>query len=177
MSDFGFKQININNICEPDPTLRAFVKIDTKGQFQPFSLKDYLKYIMALKLNKNVPRDIQAMFEVVKGAMAYGYYYYPLFWLAAEQVFKIAESALLFKCKEMGAPKSKFRFAEMINWLTKKGIIHESEKDIWDAIRQLRNISYHPEQLMIFPPNMAIGTIHRILEKINIIFSESDKSN
>lgn len=175
MGKFGYKEININNICEKDPALNHFVKTDAHGKSIPLSLKDHLLYITPAELNENVPKDIQAMFEVAKGAMAYAYFYYPLFTLATEQLLRISEAALRYKCKELGL-SDKHNFADMIKLLTDNGVIKNKERIIWDSIRHLRNLVSHPDSQMILPPGMAIESLYKIAEQINFLFKKQTEN-
>lgn len=43
---------------------------------------------------EHVPKDIQVLFEVAKEAMVYGYYLYPLYNLATEQLYRVTEEAV-----------------------------------------------------------------------------------
>jgi hypothetical protein len=106
MSKFGFKKITPSNWLDPDKVLRGFVKMSSTGA-QPLTADDYLRHILSPELIESVPKDVRALFEVARGAMIYGYFFYPLFTLAAEQLFRVSEAAVSHKCKALGAPKSK----------------------------------------------------------------------
>jgi len=120
-----------------------------------------------------VPQDIQALFEVARGALLYGYFFYPLYALAVEQLFRVAEAAVSHQCKALGAPNSKKRFAEKIRWLAKRGVIPETDIPTWNAVRELRNSASHPERQSIFTPGMATGSLERATEKINALFNRA----
>lgn len=134
---------------------------------------EYLNHILEPKLVASVPTDVQALFEVSRGAMAYGCFFYPLYTLAAEQLFRVAEAAVIHKCKALRALKSKGTFKERIDWLMDEGTIPQSELKRWEAIRELRNIASHPDRQSILTPGNAVGLLEDIAEQINSLFSGS----
>ena len=84
MTKFGFKEININNWLEPDDALRGFVRISPDGQPHTMTGDEYLQFILEPKLHSSVPSEVQGLFEVARGVMVYGYFFYPLYTLAVE---------------------------------------------------------------------------------------------
>ena len=172
MTKFGFKKITQNNWLEPDPVLRGFVRISPDGRSQGLTGDDYLNLILKPKLLESVPTEVQALFEVARGAMVYAYFFYPLYSLAAEQLFRVAESAIGHKCEALGAPKLKGLFKRRIDWLVDKGTIPGSELNRWETIRELRNAASHPDRQSIFTPGNAIGLIEGISEQINSICNQ-----
>ena len=173
MTKFGFKEISASNWLEPDKVLQAFVRISPNGQSQTITGDEYLNHILKPKLVASVPKDLQTLFEVARGAMAYGYFFYPLYTLAAQQLFRVADAAVIHKCKALRAPKSKETFKKRIDWLMNEGTIPQSELNRWAAIRELRNIASHPERQFISTTGNAIGLLEGITEQINSLFSGS----
>ena len=171
MAKFGFKEISPNNWLEPDTALRGFVRMSSDGQTQTLTSDDYLRLILNPKLIEAVPTDVQALFEVARGVMVYGYFFYPLYTLAVEQLFRVADAAVLHKCKASGAPNSTKTFEKRIKWLVDKGIIPHSELTRWDATRKLRNMTSHPERQSILMPGNAIGILEVTVRQINTLFS------
>jgi hypothetical protein len=171
MAKFGFKEITPANLLERDPVLIGFVKLSSNGLSRILTIDDYLSYIFTPCLLEVVPRDVQALFEVARGAMAYGYFFYPLFTLAMEQLFRVAEAAVAHKYTALGAPKSTRNFKGRIDRLVDEGIIPRAEVGLWDAIRELRNMASHPERQMVGLPNMAIGILERVASQINSLFN------
>ena len=131
---------------------------------------NWLHYMLNPKLIESVPKDIQALFEVARSAMIYGYYFYPLYTLAAEQLYRVTEAAVTHKCKALGLNERK-TFKSKVESLGKKSIISKSELKQWDSIRKLRNIASHPTRQPIVTPGNAIGMLDNISEKINLLFS------
>ena len=168
---FGFKEITPTNWLEPDEVLKGFVRMSPDGEVQPITGDDYLRDILRPELLESVPTDVQALFEVARGAMVYGYFFYPLYTLAAEQLFRVADAAVAHKSKALGAPKSKRTFKERIDWLVDEGIIPRSELNRWDAVRQLRNAASHPDNQSILAPGNAIGVLEGAAKQMNSLFN------
>lgn len=171
MTKFGFKEITQSNWLEPDDASKAYVRLTPSGQPEPMTGNDWMRHILTPKLLATIPTELQALFEVARGALSYGYFFYPLYTLASEQLFRVTEAAVAHKCKALGAPKSTKTFAERISWLVKIGVNPNSDLSQWDAIRRLRNSASHPERQSILTPGNAIGLLERVAEKINSLFS------
>ena len=171
MTKLGFKEITSSNWLEPDRVLKGFVTISPSGRSQPITGDEYLNHILAPKLLESVPAEVQALFEVARGAMAYGYFFYPLYTLGAEQLFRVTEAAVGHKCEALGVPKSKGTFKKRIGWLVDQGTIPELELNRWQASRELRNVASHPDCQSILTPGNAISILEGIAEQINSIFS------
>jgi len=173
MNKFGVKEINQQSWLEPDDTIKAFVKLTSNGRPESMSGKDWLEQILKPKLMESVPQDVQALLEVARGALVYGYFFYPLYTLAAEQLFRVAEAAISHKCKTFSSLKSEEKFAEKIKWLVDKGVIPQTDIQAWNVIRELRNSASHPRSQSIITPSMAIGLLERVTERINSLFSRA----
>ncbi len=130
-----------------------------------------MNHILAPELLESVPAEVQALFEVARGAMAYGYFFYPLYTLAAQQLFRVAEAAVAYKCEALRVPKSERTFKKKIRWLVDHGTIPEPELNRWQACRELRNVASHPDSQSILTPGNAIGILEGIAEQISSIFS------
>jgi hypothetical protein len=159
MTRFGFKEITSKNLQEPDSISTAML-----------TNNDWLCEMLKPRLVESTPQDVQKLFEVSRGAMIYGYYFYPLYTLAAEQLFRVVETAVTRKCEELGFSKKKY-FKNKIDTLVKENIIPQKESKQWHAIRDLRNIASHPKSQSIIPPGNAIGMLKNIAKKINFLFS------
>jgi hypothetical protein len=102
--------------------------------------------------------------------MCYGYFFYPLYTLANEQLFRVAETAVTLKCESLSAPKNVRKFTQKVDYLIAESVIPESEKVRWQGIRGLRNIASHPEDQSIVAPGDALHSLHQIAAIINRLF-------
>ncbi len=132
--------------------------------------EDWAGIFLGPKLDGKVPEEVHRLFEVARGALTYGYFFYPLYTLAGEQLYRVAEAAVSEKCALLAAPK-RLRFHEQIQFLRDKNVIADVDFPRWDAIRHLRNMSSHPEQQNILPPGMVATTLHLVVENINGLFA------
>ena len=169
MTKFGFKEITPSNWLEPDDVLKGFVRISPDGRSHTITGEEYLRHILKPTLLESVPTEVQALFEVARGGMAYGYFFYPLYTLAAEQLFRVAEAAVTHRCKVLGMQGGTFE--KRIDWLVEEGVIPRTESARWHAARKLRNAASHPEQQMILTPGNAIGMLEGIADGLNSLFS------
>ncbi len=172
MTNLGFKKLTVDNWTEPDKASSLFVRISpVDEQAHPITGDEWVRHILKPNLIEAVPADVRALFEVARGAIAYGYFFYPLYALAEEQLYRVVEAAVTFKCKEMGAPQKIRNFWQKVNYLTDNKVIPKQEEELWHAIRKLRNMSSHPKFQTIISPGNAISTLERTAEKINFLFS------
>ena len=118
MESIGIKELTLQNWLQADASSTKFI-LDNKGarnRLIKLSNK-YTESILEYKLSESVPVEIRRIFEVAKGAMLYGYFFYPLFTLGLEHVCKVAESAVRVKCKKINAPTKVKDFYKSIEYL------------------------------------------------------------
>ncbi len=162
-----FKKITVDNWREPDGISSSIINVP---------LNEWVGFILKPNLNETVPTEVKALFEVARSALIYGYFFYPLYTLGQEQLFRVAEAAVTQKCKIMEAPHAvcnKGSFQKKIKYLVKMKVIPTQKEEMWDAIRELRNIASHPQDQSILAPGGAIGKLARIADEINSLFSNS----
>lgn len=168
----GFKSLCLDNWMLPDPLMNNLVMLKN-GVVSNMSANDWAIPIFEPKLTDNVPSDILKLFEVARGLMLYGYFFYPIYTMAYEQLTRIAETSINHKCKEMGYTKPKGAFAQKIDWLEKNAVISDKKK--WHDIRELRNKASHPNDQTIITPNMAIDFLETITECINSLYASQNQ--
>jgi hypothetical protein len=103
--------------------------------------------------------------------MAYGYFFYPLYTLAGEQLYRVAETAASAKCKLLGAsPRRVKRFEDKIACLQQQNVIDHQDWVWWDSIRRLRNFASYPERQTIRMPYDVLSTLAGVAKHINQLF-------
>ena len=137
---------------------------------ESISGEEWLKIIMEPKLSDAVPKELLKLFEIARSSMVYGYFFYPLYMLAAQQLFRVAETAVTFRCEQLGAPKLK-NFKRKVDWLASKGHVSKEAVPFWNGVIYLRNSASHPTSPIILTQNYAIGIVTRAVEDINALFS------
>lgn len=107
----------------------------------------------------------------------YGYLFYPLYTLAGEQLLRVADSAIMFKCQLLGAPRQVSDFYKRLKWLAKQKIISPKQEHQWQKVRRFRNSASHPQDQMILPPGYYIDFLVYITEEINMLFDSMNKAD
>lgn len=109
--------------------------------------------------------------------LLYGCFFYPLYTLGTEQLFRVVEAAVTAKCEELGAPsKAMNRFETKLAYLRDEGWIPAGDWIRWDATRHLRNATSHPEDQTIVMPNEAMTMLTETAEQINALFPSEHSS-
>ncbi len=170
MSELGFKQITVLNWQEQDEVLSVFVKLSRiDGSVAPMTEEDWIPPFLEPKLNEAVPIEIVRLFEVARGTLIYGYFFYPLFTLGIEQLSRVAEAAIRYKCHQLGASKADSKtFEKGIAFLIAQGII--TNPDDWENIRKWRNWSSHPNEQSQLSPGLALDVFRNIAKEISSLF-------
>ena len=170
VSDMGFKQLSIDNWLDRDSTIDFFVNLGPGGALEPLDSIDLLREILAPQLPSNVPLEIRRLFEVARGSMAYGYFFYPLYTLASEQLYTVIEAAVDMRARQL-APDRKFRNLKAeIEFLIELGVVPQEERLRWHAFRELRNLASHPPMQSILWPGRAVRNLEIIGSSIALLF-------
>lgn len=117
------KRLTIANWRERDAAARGFVRVHD-GSAQEIAPDEWAAVFLAPQLGADVPRDIVDLLEVARGALCYGVFFYPLYALGSEQVYRVLESALRHRCASAGAPGTIGNFMNMLEWLQARGLIN-----------------------------------------------------
>jgi hypothetical protein len=170
-AEHGIKKLSPENWLEPDKATAIWVQM-TMGTSPPSTaVGNYLDIISGPQLSKNVPDEVKKLFETARGATAYGWFFYPLFTLAAEQCYRVMEAAVSEKCLQMGGPPRKAALKRKLDSLIAKGVIPKEKEAVWNALRELRNWVSHPERQSIYDPGLSVSTLHNCAENINSLFT------
>ena len=172
MAELSFKVLTYQNWLQPDPVLE-FSQVIGGGSAIPGD--KIVTIVMQPQLSSRVPDEVRGLYEVARGALCYGFFFYPLYTLAAEQLFRVAETALSRKCKDVGAPRLR-NFHDKLEFLLKERIISESQGDRWHAVRSLRNRASHPTFQEIWSPGMAMDALWLVAELSNELFEAERNS-
>ncbi len=170
MANLGIKELTVSNWLTQDVVLTYFVNLLPDGSTKPITGEMYAETILSIKLKEDVPIEIQKLFEVAKGAMLYGFMFYPLFTLGMEQICRVAETTVSHLCKLKQAPKRIKVFKEKIDWLIENSVIPENDRSFWEFVRMNRNFSSHPKMQTILSPGSNFEIIQSIALRINSLF-------
>lgn len=176
MAELHFKRLTTDNFQQPDPTLSVFVRLSPQdGSIRTLGADEWAQEILAVELSERVPLEVQRLFAVARGAFVYGYFFYPLYTLGMEQLFRLAETAVNLKCRDVGVSEKRLRklsFRERVERLVRKGVIQPSAQPGWEALWKLRIFTSHPEEQMILPPGVTISELRRIADDIDGMFAK-----
>lgn len=167
----GFKKLTIENWQSPDDINQYFIRQNfNTGEKKEITGNDRAEIFLNHELSETVPIEIRRQFETARGAMLYGYYFYPLFALGADQLLRVAESAITHKCLILGLAKSDSKYKTKLSKLKKQKKLTEKEFKDWEELRQLRNLFSHSKLQNLFPHWDAAFYLKLITEKINNLF-------
>jgi hypothetical protein len=176
MTDLRFKQLTVENYQESDPTLSLFVRMSSKdGSIRTLTDADWAEKVLAVELSEQVPVEVRRLFAVARGALLYGYFFYPLFTLGTEQLFRIAESAVGHKCVAIGVPEKKLEdmnFQRRLAHLVDEGMISSVAHRRWDALRHLRNLTSHPKDQTVMFAYDTIYELRLVAADIDALFAQ-----
>lgn len=174
MAEDRFKLLTIDNWQQPDPVLSVFVHYSPHGGSpRVVGGTEWAGSILGVELSEKAPLEVQRLFAVARGALVYGYFFYPLYSLGLEQVFRVAEAAVGHKCKQLDVPElklEKMRFQQRVAHLVKERVISPAAEPEWDTLRHLRNLASHPSDQTIVPTGVAIDMLRRIAAAIDALF-------
>jgi hypothetical protein len=163
-------------------TKENLLERDDPGLFSNLSQDLWVEFLSKSQISKKVPEDISRLLEVVRGSMAYGWFFYPLMTLASEQCFRVLETAVFMRCDQLKIPLTEIskdsknsrnrRFNDLIDDLHKIAVINSTDRIKWEGARSLRNQVSHPKGQMLLVPgqtianfDVAVGLVNRLFEK------------
>ncbi len=173
-----FKELALENWSAPDPTNDVF------GRFSPvvgvgprrMSGDDWAREFLAVELKEHVPEEVRELFAVARGAMLYGWFFYPMFFLGEEQLYRVLEAAVRARYRELGGWQRNPRFQRAINLLIEKDVIPEQDNERWDAARKLRNAASHRERHEVLPPGTVLQYLEVTAHDINRLFARTPRT-
>lgn len=151
--EFHFKELSLENILEFDPIFKiSGMWSDDPEQFKQ-RVRKRVEETLSVKLSERVALPVRSMFEALKGAMVYGFYFRPIFSLASSQCHFIEDAALYHRCKQLGIDPPD-DYTRRVNRLVEAGVIPKYELFLWRTKENLRNYAAHrTEHSMMWPFN------------------------
>jgi hypothetical protein len=167
---YGIKKLTLENWLQTDPATASFFRIDPELQPIPIEGKEWFEYFSSLELSESVPDEVCKLFDVARGCLCYGYFFYPLFTLGLEQVFRVLEAAVMLRCHQMSAPAGVKSYMNGVEWLLSKNAIAREEDDRWRYNVGMRNLASHPQGQSILPPTVVKRMVEGVMNNINALF-------
>lgn len=136
------------------------------------STEDWVKMILDVSLEINLPPFLAEMFDRAQASMVYGCYHYPLFTLGMEELFRFSESAFREAIKEAEPPRNltKKRYVDLQEWASEEGLTDIATASRWNASRQLRNSVSHKDGAFLLGPNDALNQLDITKELVEALF-------
>jgi hypothetical protein len=166
----GIKVLSLENWLEPDEASMSFSVLDQNYRFRSLLGEDYEQGFLIPKLATTVPSEVRTLFEVARGTMLYGYFFYPLYGLGEQHLYRVAEAAVAWKCKGAGIDPIPKRFVERVDSLRRLGALSEERAVWWHQTRQLRNVVLHATYQGISMPSDARRSLHLFADRLNELF-------
>jgi hypothetical protein len=173
MTDTTFKRLDASNWLDPDPGHEAFGEINlATGERREVTGDRWARQILSINLTPEVPREVRDLWEIARGVLLYGWFFYPLYALGDEQLHRVADAAVLFAYRKHGGPEPKgpTTFHRRLAWLFEHGFIDKSLETRWSAIRELRNLGSHVSAVHIAMPMDTLRTLRILAEEIDALF-------
>lgn len=164
------KQLNSENWLTIDEATGFWVDWGEDGQTKPITGERWVERLLDPQLSESIPEEVRELFEVARGAACYGYFYYPMFTLASEQLLRVLEAAVEKKCSELDPSKVKAKFQAQIDFLREATVIDDNLQSVLHAGRGLRNFSSHPNRQAILSPVDALNRLGRTAWLLNELF-------
>ena len=172
--NLGFKKLTKENWNLPDPINEYFIKLNLyTGEKISVSSDERVEEFLKIEVSTELPIDVYRQFEAARGAMLYGCFFYPLFALGADQLLRVAESAVTHRCLDLSLTKRDAKYEIKLKKLKEFNHLTAEEYDEWEILRKMRNISSHSQIQPLFPSFEAISVLKNIADKINKLFQKS----
>jgi hypothetical protein len=169
-----FKEVTPRNWAERDPINENFVMPDKRG-WRRMTGDDWAGLFLGVELVAHAPEPVRNLFLVARNTLPYGHFFYPLYTLGSEQLYRVADAAALHRYRDLGGPKTKHgrdpTFGGRIRWLREHGVITEDHVPQWEGSRELRNHASHPDMQSIFTPGNAYTMLHAVAECVNALYA------
>ena len=96
------KILTVDNFLLPDPLTGAFVSEAPDGREHQRSAVDWAHAIHGVVLEAEVPEGVRERFEVARGVLTYGFFWYPLWAHGVAEAGRAVEAALEAVCGACG---------------------------------------------------------------------------
>lgn len=167
---YGFKRITLDNLLKGDITA-AFAG-PTEGE--------WISLLARPQLADSTPEEVRRLFELARGTMIYGWFYYPLLTLGYAECTRVLEAAARHAARMVGleptGKEKSLRYREIVDKLHMKGLIAPDQLARWHLGREVRNIFAHPAAPTILTPGLASDALREAANDINTLFSRMTRS-
>lgn len=111
-------------------------------------------------------------------------FFYPLYTLGTEQLYRVADAATWHRCRQLGKPlpnagPERETFAARVAWLLDQGAIvspwwwGHAPANPDGGVRMARNVTSHATFQQLDMPGSALAELHHVTEQVNELFSSA----
>jgi hypothetical protein len=166
-----FKELTLANWDQPDPANAAFGRISRIVGPRKMTGHDWAREFLSIELGPQVPEQISELFAVARGALLYGWFFFPMFLLGEDQLHRVLETAVRARYAELGGPHRQPTFKHAIGWLIECKVISPEDEARWEGVRKMRNVASHPERQGAMSPGAVLRTLRETAHDINRLFA------
>ncbi len=166
-----FKELKLANWDQPDPANAAFGRISRIVGPRKMTGNDWAREFLSVELGGQVPEGVSEPFAVARGALLYGWFFFPMFLLGEDQLHRVLETAVKTRYAELGGPRRRPTLEHAIDWLTDCKVIPPEDRERWEGVRMMRNVASHPEQQGAMAPGPVLRTLRETAHDINRLFA------
>ncbi len=166
-----FKELTLANWDQPDPANDVFGRMSQIVGPRKMTGHDWAREFLSVELGPQVPVHVGELFAVARGAVLYGWFFFPLFLLGEDQLHRVLESAAKTRYAELGGDRRQPSFEQATAWLMECKVIPPEDAERWEAARKMRNAASHPERQGAMAPGTVLRTLRETAHDISRLFA------
>ncbi len=176
----GIKRLSYDNVLTPEIGAFLFIPgggLSTLGPEVPSkeAVRERIEMFTSLTLRTSIPETAWRMFEIAKGAMCYGLWFYPMFTLGEDHLSRLFEWMVLDRYGALSKKKAS-NFHAMVEWLIKHKHFPDDLDIRWRAMYKIRNSVSHPEMQHITDPHQALRHLRQMRDLVLYFYPESESA-
>jgi hypothetical protein len=170
----GSKRLTADNFLLPDPLSGEFTGRDGDGPAQRLSAVDWAHEIRAVRLDGNVPEPVRNRFDLARGILRYGFFWYSLWVHGTVVSLQSAELALEVACDAAHGPKRLNSAESRIEWLEKRRFLAAADAGTWTLLVGVRDALVEAGDGPILTPRKSLDVLQAVAQAINGLFRVDD---
>lgn len=168
-----FKNLTLANWDQPDPASAVFGRISRIVGPRKMTGHDWAREFLSVELGPHVPEHVSELFAVARGALVYGWFFFPMFLFGEDHLHRVLETAVKTRYAELGGPRQRPSFKHAIDWLIERKVIPQEDEERWEGARRMRNIASHPERQGAMAPGTVLRRLTETAHDINRLFARA----
>jgi hypothetical protein len=168
------KRLTADNFLLPDPLTGEFTGQDGDGRAHRLSAVDRAHEILAIRIDEDVPEPVRNRFELARGILLYGFFWYPLWVQGTVEALQAAELALVAACEAAQGPKRLNSAESRIEWLEKRRTLEAADAGTWTSLVGVRAALAEAGETPILTPRKSLDVLEAVSQAINGLFRGED---